>query len=118
VNFSEAELSGKCKANQSTDWLQTLGQTQFLSQCGLPVACSSASLPIYDAIFTHLHQKEDKTLSHSFFYLHFTESMSILNKFKLLQKKAKSCLILMANVGRGTGYLNAMGMVETVGEYF
>ena len=39
-------------------------------------------MPVFDAMFTHFQQKEDKTLTDSFFYSHLRESLDILQEFK------------------------------------
>ncbi|KAJ3366801.1 DNA mismatch repair ATPase msh1 [Allomyces javanicus] len=104
IVISGANMGGK------TCFMRTVGAAVILAQIGCPVPAISAQLPIYDAIYTRFGSYDDLAHNQST----FAAEMADLRR--ILSKGTPRSLVLMDELGRGTGPNDAMALVAAVCE--
>ncbi|KAJ3372953.1 hypothetical protein GGF31_001490 [Allomyces arbusculus] len=104
IVISGANMGGK------TCYMRTVGAAVILAQIGCPVPATSAQLPIYDAIYTRFGSYDDLAHNQST----FAAEMADLRR--ILSKGTPRSLVLMDELGRGTGPNDAMALVAAVCE--
>ena len=83
----------------------------LLAHIGSHVPAGSAKIGIFDKVFTRIGSGDDLANSYSTFMLEMTEMADIL------LKATKNSLILIDEIGRGTGYLDGKALAFSVIKY-
>ncbi|KNE59592.1 hypothetical protein AMAG_03849 [Allomyces macrogynus ATCC 38327] len=104
IVISGANMGGK------TCYMRTVGAAVILAQIGCPVPATSAQLPIYDAIYTRFGSYDDLAHNQSTF------AAEMVDLRRILSKGTPRSLVLMDELGRGTGPNDAMALVAAVCE--
>ena len=103
-------ITGPNMSGKST-YMRQLALTVIMAQMGCFVAASSATLPIFDRIFTRIGAADDLISGQSTFMVEMQEANRAL-----LDGTANS-LILFDEIGRGTATYDGMALAQSIIEY-
>jgi DNA mismatch repair protein MutS len=113
INMEPGEIfliTGPNMSGKST-YMRMFAIIVYLAQCGFFVPAASASLPIYDALFTRIGSSDDLSGGKSTFMVEMVESN------EALMKATKQSLILFDEIGRGTATYDGMALAQGMIEY-
>ena len=103
-------ITGPNMSGKST-YMRQFAVTIILAQMGSFVPASSASLPIFDAIFTRIGASDDLVSGESTFMVEMKESKNAL------VGATSNSLILFDELGRGTATYDGMSLARSILEY-
>lgn len=83
----------------------------IMAQCGCFIPCESATLGVFNSVLTRMGSKDDLIKGESTF---FTEMSQILN---VLQNCHGKSLVILDEVGRGTGTVDGISIASSILEY-
>ncbi|VEU80686.1 DNA mismatch repair protein MutS [Haploplasma axanthum] len=113
IIMSEGEtflITGPNMSGKST-YMRMFALLSYMSQVGSFVPATSASLPIYDAIFTRIGSSDDLSGGKSTFMVEMVESNEALTY------ATNNSLILFDEIGRGTATYDGMALAQGMVEY-
>lgn len=103
-------ITGPNMSGKST-YMRQLALTAVLGQMGSFVPCGSASLPIFDQIFTRIGAADDIVSGHSTFMVEMLEANHALTH------ATENSMILLDEIGRGTSTYDGMALAQSIVEY-
>lgn len=105
-----AIITGPNMGGKST-YLRQVALIAILTQIGSFVPATSASLPVFDRIFTRIGASDNLGMGRSTFMVEMTETAEILNT------ATPSSLILLDEIGRGTATFDGLAIAWAVVEF-
>ncbi|HOT32033.1 MAG TPA: DNA mismatch repair protein MutS, partial [Petrotogaceae bacterium] len=103
-------VTGPNMSGKST-YLRQIGLISIMAQIGSFVPAQKAFITIYDRIFTRIGAKDDVVSGKSTFLVEMLEMSGIINN------SSRKSLILLDEVGRGTGTLDGIAVAWAISEY-
>lgn len=103
-------ITGPNMSGKST-YMRQLALTAILGQMGCFVPCQSASLPIFDQIFTRIGAADDLVSGHSTFMVEMLEANHALSH------ATEKSMILLDEIGRGTSTYDGMALAQAIVEF-
>lgn len=103
-------ITGPNMSGKST-YMRQLALTAILGQMGCFVPCESASLPIFDQIFTRIGAADDLVSGHSTFMVEMLEANHALSH------ATENSMILLDEIGRGTSTYDGMALAQAIVEF-
>ncbi|GAK30597.1 DNA mismatch repair protein MutS [Weissella oryzae SG25] len=103
-------ITGPNMSGKST-YMRQLALTVVMAQIGSYVPAKSASLPIFDQIFTRIGAADDLISGNSTFMVEMAEANTAL------QQATANSLILFDELGRGTATYDGMALAQAIIEY-
>ncbi len=98
-------MSGK------STYIRQIGIINVMAQIGCFVPAKICKIPIYDRIFTRIGARDDIVTGKSTFLVEMLEMSTILNR------ATENSLVLLDEVGRGTGTLDGISVAWAISEY-
>jgi DNA mismatch repair protein MutS len=105
-----AILTGPNMSGKST-FLRQVALIALMAQSGSFVPATSASLPLFDRIFTRIGAQDDLAAGQSTFMVEMVETAQILHQ------ATPSSLVILDEVGRGTSTFDGMAIARAVLEF-
>ena len=103
-------ITGPNMAGKST-YMRELAISVIMCQIGCFVPASSATLPIFDAIYTRIGASDDLVSGESTFMVEMKEAANAINH------ATENSLILFDELGRGTATFDGMSLAQAIIEY-
>ncbi|WP_226578969.1 DNA mismatch repair protein MutS [Halobacillus litoralis] len=103
-------ITGPNMSGKST-YMRQLALTAILGQMGCFVPCQSATLPIFDQVFTRIGAADDLVSGHSTFMVEMLEANHALSH------ATENSMILLDEIGRGTSTYDGMALAQAIVEY-
>jgi len=103
-------VTGPNMSGKST-YMRQLAVCAIMAQIGSFVPAKSASIPIFDAIFTRIGAADDLVSGKSTFMV------EMLDANHAIQQATKDSLILFDEIGRGTATYDGMAIAQAIIEY-
>ena len=98
-------ITGPNMAGKST-YMRQFAITVIMAQIGCFVPASSASLPIFDAIYTRIGASDDLVSGESTFMVEMTEANNAISNATI------NSLVLFDELGRGTATFDGMEIIQ------
>ena len=109
-NTSIILITGPNMAGKST-YMRQLGIITIMAQIGCYVPAKSATLPIFDKIFTRIGASDDLVSGESTFMVEMKEAADAI------KNATENSLILFDELGRGTATFDGMSLAQAILEY-
>ena len=103
-------ITGPNMAGKST-YMRQFAITVIMAQIGCFVPASSATLPVFDAIYTRIGASDDLVSGESTFMVEMNEANNSISK------ATKNSLVLFDELGRGTATFDGMALAQSIIEY-
>ena len=103
-------ITGPNMAGKST-YMRQFAITVIMAQIGCFVPASSATLPVFDAIYTRIGASDDLVSGESTFMVEMNEANNAISK------ATKNSLVLFDELGRGTATFDGMALAQSIIEY-
>lgn len=103
-------ITGPNMAGKST-YMRQLAITVIMAQIGCFVPAESATLPVFDAIFTRIGASDDLVSGESTFMVEMNEANNAISN------ATENSLILFDELGRGTATFDGMALAQSIIEY-
>ncbi|MBQ9181990.1 MAG: DNA mismatch repair protein MutS [Bacilli bacterium] len=103
-------ITGPNMAGKST-YMRQMAITVIMAQIGCFVPASSATMPIFDAIYTRIGASDDLVSGESTFMVEMKEANYAISN------ASKNSLILFDELGRGTATFDGMALAQAIIEY-
>ena len=103
-------ITGPNMAGKST-YMRQVAITVIMTQIGCFVPATSASLPIFDAIYTRIGASDDLVSGESTFMVEMNEANNAISN------ATENSLILFDELGRGTATFDGMALAQSIIEY-
>ena len=103
-------ITGPNMAGKST-YMRTLAITVIMAQIGCFVPCKSATLKVFDKIFTRIGASDDLVSGDSTFMVEMKEANAAISN------ATSDSLILFDELGRGTATYDGMALAQSILEY-
>jgi DNA mismatch repair protein MutS len=103
-------LTGPNMGGKST-YLRQTGLLVIMAQIGSFVPAKAMALGVVDRVFTRIGAGDDLAAGHSTFYMEMTEAANIL------RRSTRRSLLLIDEVGRGTGTIDGLAIAQAICEY-
>ncbi|HTX60513.1 MAG TPA: DNA mismatch repair protein MutS [Verrucomicrobiae bacterium] len=103
-------LTGPNMGGKST-YLRQTGLLAIMAQIGSYVPAKSMTLGVVDRIFTRIGAGDDLASGQSTFYMEMSEAANIL------RRSTQRSLLLIDEVGRGTGTIDGLAIAQAICEY-
>ena len=103
-------ITGPNMAGKST-YMRQLAITVIMAQIGCFVPASSASLKVFDAIYTRIGASDDLVSGESTFMVEMNEANNAI------QNATNNSLVLFDELGRGTATFDGMALAQAIIEY-
>ena len=103
-------ITGPNMAGKST-YMRQLAITVIMAQIGCFIPCSSATLKVFDAIYTRIGASDDLVSGESTFMVEMNEANNAISN------ATSNSLILFDELGRGTATFDGMALAQSIIEY-
>ncbi len=103
-------ITGPNMSGKST-YMRQMALTTIMAQIGSFVPAKSASIPVFDAIFTRIGAADDLVSGKSTFMV------EMLDANNAIKNATKNSLILFDEIGRGTATYDGMAIAQSIIEY-
>ncbi len=103
-------ITGPNMAGKST-YMRQLAITVIMAQIGCFIPAKSATLPIFDAIYTRIGASDDLVSGESTFMVEMNEANNAISN------ATKNSLVLFDELGRGTATFDGMALAQSIIEY-
>ena len=103
-------ITGPNMAGKST-YMRQLAITVIMAQIGCFVPAKSATMPIFDAIYTRIGASDDLVSGESTFMVEMNEANNAI------QNATNNSLVLFDELGRGTATFDGMALAQSIIEY-
>jgi len=103
-------ITGPNMAGKST-YMRQLAITVIMAQIGCFIPCSSATLKVFDAIYTRIGASDDLVSGESTFMVEMNEANNAISN------ATSNSLVLFDELGRGTATFDGMALAQSIIEY-
>jgi len=103
-------ITGPNMAGKST-YMRQLAITVIMAQIGCFIPCSSATIKVFDAIYTRIGASDDLVSGESTFMVEMNEANNAISN------ATSNSLVLFDELGRGTATFDGMALAQSIIEY-